>query len=426
MTPEEAQLNFRNELQNSINREYVRKKENQRRLGDATLGFANTNLMQNVAPNTYNAKTLPYEAQIDGKSTKGLALKNYGIDGNNIIEKIDLARTKYYRGDKSGGHKEIYENMLDWGAKNNPKLANYLETGNAPEKGLTRDNLLEAYDFALRESAKNQQTKVKFLDSPIGKIVGTLATIGASQINPFLGAAVGGYRGSRNDGDLFDIARGAAVGYNAANPFKNAFDDNQDNLLYTSHPLPPENPLSLNSIVEDFGNYRNVSRNLNLSPPPKQEESNPFLTYSGDTQNYQGYTNNFLEPSLNAATNYQQRVAQEEAAEIAEREQSENLIDRFTNVSNVLNRNENPFMQNQQVNFLQPAISRFTSQNKVPTNLNNINLPQLNRNPFTELPIRDFSTQVPLVRSLIGGSQIPTRSQTDFDLQTLIESLERV
>ena len=409
MTPEEAQLNFRNELQNSINREYVRKKENQRRLGDATLGFANTNLMQNVAPNTYNAKTLPYEAQIDGKSTKGLALKNYGIDGNNIIEQIDLARTKYYRGDKSGGHKEIYENMLDWGAKNNPKLANYLETGNAPEKGLTRDNLLEAYDFALRESAKNQQTKVKFLDSPIGKIVGTLATIGASQINPFLGAAVGGYRGSRNDGDLFDIARGAAVGYNAANPFESA--------------LNTEQTLGFNSIVEPFGNYANVSSNLNLSPPPKQEESNPFLTYSGDTQNYQGYTNNFLEPSLNAATNFQQRVAQEEAAEIAEREQSENLIDRFTNVSNVLNRNENPFMQNQQANFLQTAISPFTSQNKVPTNLNSINLPQLNRNPFTELPIRDFSTQVPLVRSLIGGSQIPTRSQTDFDLQTLIESL---
>ena len=43
MTPEQAQLNFRNQLQNSINREYVRKKENQRRLGDATLGFANTN-----------------------------------------------------------------------------------------------------------------------------------------------------------------------------------------------------------------------------------------------------------------------------------------------------------------------------------------------------------------------------------------------
>ena len=409
MTPEEAQLNFRNELQNSINREYVRKKENQRRLGDATLGFANTNLMQNVAPNTYNAKTLPYEAQIDGKNTKGLALKNYGIDGNNIIEQIDLARTKYYRGDKSGGHKEIYENMLDWGAKNNPKLANYLETGNAPEKGLTRDNLLEAYDFALRESAKNQQTKVKFLDSPIGKIVGTLATIGASQINPFLGAAVGGYRGSRNDGDLFDIARGAAVGYNAANPFESA--------------LNSEQTLGFNSIVEPFGNYANVSSNLNLSPPAAQEESNPFLTYSGDTQNYQDYTNNFLEPSLNAATNFQQRVAQEEAAEIAEREQSENLIDRFTNVSNVLNRNENPFMQNQQANFLQTAISPFTSQNKVPTNLNNINLPQLNRNPFTELPIRDFSTQVPLVRSLIGGSQIPTRSQTDFDLQTLIESL---
>ena len=92
---------------------------------------------------------------------------------------------------------------------------------------------------------------------------------------------------------------------------------------------------SFNSIVEPFGNYENVSSNLNLSPPPKQEESNPFLTYSGDTQNYQGYTNNFLEPSLNAATNFQQRVAQEEAAEIAEREQSENLIDRFTNVSNV-------------------------------------------------------------------------------------------
>ncbi len=126
---------------------------------------------------------------------------------------------------------------------------------------------------------------------------------------------------------------------------------------------------------------------------------------------------------MNAATNFQQRVAQEEAAEIAEREQSENLIDRFTNVSNVLNRNENPFMQNQQANFLQTAISPFTSKNKVPTNLNSINLPQLNRNPFTELPIRDFSTQVPLVRSLIGGSQIPTRSQTDFDLQTLIESL---
>mgnify|MGYP001223679615 FL=1 len=173
-------------------------------LGKATYSWARPEALA-VAQNTYNAKTLPYSG------TYGVGLANYGWNESNILDKIKYSRDKFSKGDKSGGYKEIYEKMGDWADKYNPKLKTFLDTGNIPE-GLKMDTVLQAADYGLRGLGQKQQNKKGFFDSTFGKILTTAATIGASAINPYFGAAVGAGLGGAQGG-LKGAVLGGLSGY---------------------------------------------------------------------------------------------------------------------------------------------------------------------------------------------------------------------
>jgi len=173
-------------------------------LGKATYSWARPEALA-VAQNTYNAKTLPYSG------TYGVGLANYGWNESNILDKIKYSRDKFSKGDKSGGYKEIYEKMGDWANKYNPKLKTFLDTGNIPE-GLKMDTVLQAADYGLRGLGQKQQNKKSFFDTTFGKILSTAATIGASAINPYLGAAVGAGLGGAQGG-LKGAVLGGLSGY---------------------------------------------------------------------------------------------------------------------------------------------------------------------------------------------------------------------
>ena len=173
-------------------------------LGKATYSWARPEALA-VAQNTYNAKTLPYSG------TYGVGLANYGWNESNILDKIKYSRDKFSKGDKSGGYKEIYEKMGEWADKYNPKLKTFLDTGNIPQ-GLKMDTVLQAADYGLRGLGQKQQNKKGFFDSTFGKVLGTALTIGASAINPALGAGVGAAWGGASGG-LKGAVLGGLSGY---------------------------------------------------------------------------------------------------------------------------------------------------------------------------------------------------------------------
>ena len=174
-------------------------------LGKATYSWAKPEYLLGTRYNQYNAKNLPYAGSY------GVGLANYGWNESNILDKIKYSRDKFNKGDKSGGYKEIYEKMGDWADKYNPKLKTFLDTGNIPE-GLKMDTVLQAADYGLRGLGQKQQNKKGFFDSTFGKILSTAATIGASAINPYLGAAVGAGLGGAQGG-LKGAVMGGLSGY---------------------------------------------------------------------------------------------------------------------------------------------------------------------------------------------------------------------
>ena len=139
-----------------------RKRKAYETLGSADYGWANVPLMEYVKPNMFNAKTLPYQATRteDGVEAnfEGIALKNYGWDESNIVDKIEYARDKWRSGDKSGGYREIFMKMGNWADQYSPEMRTFLDTGSAPA-GLNMDTVLRAADYGLRGTAQKQQTK---------------------------------------------------------------------------------------------------------------------------------------------------------------------------------------------------------------------------------------------------------------------------
>ena len=174
-------------------------------LGKATYSWAKPEYLLGTRYNQYNAKNLPYAGAY------GVGLANYGWNESNILDKIKYSRDKFNKGDKSGGYKEIYEKMGDWADKYDPKLKTFLDTGNIPE-GLKMDTVLQAADYGLRGLGQKQQNKKGFFDSTFGKILTTAATIGASAINPYFGAAVGAGLGGAQGG-LKGAVMGGLSGY---------------------------------------------------------------------------------------------------------------------------------------------------------------------------------------------------------------------
>ena len=173
------------------------------KLGKANYSWANPQAL-GTKYNQYNAKTMPYQG------AHGVGLANYGWNEGNILDKIKYSRDMYNKGDKSGGYKEIYQNMEKWANKNDPRLKTFLQGGSVPE-GLTMDTVLQAADYGLRGTARKQQNKRGFFDKGFGKWLGTAATIAASIVNPALGAAVGAGIGGMRGGWKGALIGGASA-----------------------------------------------------------------------------------------------------------------------------------------------------------------------------------------------------------------------
>jgi hypothetical protein len=180
-------------------------------LGRATYSWARPEYLRNTSFEQYNAKNLPYAGAY------GVGLANYGWNEKNILDKLDYAREMYRKDDKSGGYRQIYRGIREWGNKYDPKVTQFLETGKAP-KGLTMDAVLQAADYGLRSTAQHQQNKKSFLNSPLGSVFKTAATIGSAfvpVVGPALAVGVGGGLGAMSGGGLKGGLLGAASGYMA-------------------------------------------------------------------------------------------------------------------------------------------------------------------------------------------------------------------
>tara|TARA_R100001163_G_scaffold30926_1_gene24278 strand:+ start:310 stop:1635 length:1326 start_codon:yes stop_codon:yes gene_type:complete len=165
----------------------------------------------------YNAKTLPLNTA--EKPQYGVGIANYGWTPSNIHSKIDSIRGST---SKAGGAKEMWNYMFDWvdsrnwSKKRKDKLTNYLNTGNA--KKVPLDDIMMVSDAALRETARGQQHKNSFLNSPLGSLFKTAATVGSAfvpGVGPALAVGVGGSLGAMSGGGLRGGLLGAASGWGA-------------------------------------------------------------------------------------------------------------------------------------------------------------------------------------------------------------------
>jgi len=152
----------------------------------ATYGFANVPLMDSISSRQFDAKSLPYQDVLDGVNLKGIGLKNFAIHDGNIVDKVFDARLKALNNDKSAGELAVIRHMKDWGLTNNQGLVTFLETG-ILQPGVTKDTLLEAYDYGLRQDAKHMQTKSPGFFKSLLK--GNIGAIAGLALAPFTGGA---------------------------------------------------------------------------------------------------------------------------------------------------------------------------------------------------------------------------------------------
>ena len=152
----------------------------------ATYGFANVPLMDSISNFQFDAKNLPYQDVLDGVNIKGIGLKNFGVTDGNIVDKVFDARLKALNNDKSAGELAVIRHMKDWGLNNNAALVTFLETG-ILQPGVSKDTLLEAYDYGLRQDAKHMQTKPKGFFKSLLK--GNIGAIAGLALAPFTGGA---------------------------------------------------------------------------------------------------------------------------------------------------------------------------------------------------------------------------------------------
>ena len=155
-------------------------------IGDATYAFANVPLMDSINANQFDAKSLPYQDILDGVSLKGIGLKNFSVHDGNIVDKVFSARAKALNNDKSGGELAVIRKMKEWGDQNNPAVSTFVQTG-ILVPGVTKDALLEAYDFGLRFDAEKMQTKPKGFFKSLLK--GNIGAIAGLALAPFTGGA---------------------------------------------------------------------------------------------------------------------------------------------------------------------------------------------------------------------------------------------
>lgn len=170
----------------------------------AGLGKANYSWVTNpdalrVERDMFTAKNLPF-------SIAGVGLSNYGVNEDNIFDKLQQAREAKRTGNKAGGFLTIYDGIIDQtGTFSDPDqgrlMREYMETGSIPA-GLTMDTVMQHMDYGLRHNARKQQRKKKgFFSGNIGAIIGAIggATIGfmvtGNPAGAIAGAKAGGAAG---------------------------------------------------------------------------------------------------------------------------------------------------------------------------------------------------------------------------------------
>jgi hypothetical protein len=262
----------------------------QEKLGRATYSWARPEYLATPFE-TYNAKNLPYAGAY------GVGLANYGWNEENILDKIDFSRDMYQKDDKSGGYRQIYRGMREWGNKYNPKVTQLVETGEVPE-GLDMDSVLHAADYGLRSLGQHQQNKKSFLNSPLGSIVKTGLTVASAfvpVVGPALAVGVGGGLGAMSGGGLKGGLMGAASGYTAGSlpaTYGSGFTG-MANMGRGIMSIPMNTARYLGNIGSSFGNLatgglQGLQSNLgqfgrSIFAPTTM--SNPMFTYGGGMGN---------------------------------------------------------------------------------------------------------------------------------------------
>jgi hypothetical protein len=206
--------------------------------------------VQFIRPNQFNAKNLPY-------SVSGAGAANVGAREENIYDKLrDLYNewgqyesSGFEGGNKMGGNKSNWGALKSFASGDRPEFSNainseygsnealkrYLETGEITSD-LNPTYALQAYDYAVRETARQQQTKSQgffssLLKGNIGAIVGgTLGFLAGGPAGAAIGAGAGATAQGIEAGDSFlSIAVSAAGSYFAAgsiaNGWTNAFGE---------------------------------------------------------------------------------------------------------------------------------------------------------------------------------------------------------
>lgn len=206
--------------------------------------------VQFIRPNQFDAKTLPYKVA-------GAGAANTATRESNVYEKLSQIYNEWGQyessgfegGNKMGGNKSNWEAMKSWNTGDRPESANsiasdygskdafahYLATGEITAD-LNPTYALEAYDYAERESARQQQIKTEgffssFFKGNIGAIIGgTLGFIAGGPPGAAIGAGAGATaQGIVSGNESWQILLSAVGSYFAAgslaNSWTNAFGE---------------------------------------------------------------------------------------------------------------------------------------------------------------------------------------------------------
>tara|TARA_R110000796_G_scaffold231000_1_gene348820 strand:- start:275 stop:2077 length:1803 start_codon:yes stop_codon:yes gene_type:complete len=196
--------------------------------------------VQFIKPNQFNAKTLPYSVSGAGVANAGVRESNvFGTLNNLWSEWGQYESSGFEGGNKMGGNKSIWEAMKTWNTGDRPEsvnsigsdygsqaaLATYLETGEITED-FNPTYALEAYDYGVRETARQQQTKTVGLFTSLIKgnigaaIGGTLGFLAAGPWGAGVGAAAGATaQGIEAGNESWQILLSAAGSAMAASSF---------------------------------------------------------------------------------------------------------------------------------------------------------------------------------------------------------------
>jgi len=197
--------------------------------------------VQFIRPNQFNAKNLPYDVAGAGAANVGVRKENvYGTLRNLYNEWGQYESSDFEGGNKMGGNKSNWDALKSFASGEKPEFSNainssygsnealkrYLETGEITSD-LNPTYALQAYDYAQRETARQQQTKSAgffgFIKSNLGAIIG--ASIFGPSGFAAAGAAAGAAAQGAYEGDsALSILASAASAYSAARGIANGYD----------------------------------------------------------------------------------------------------------------------------------------------------------------------------------------------------------